>query len=169
VAVREEMGRPAPADTVLLADELRRLQAPYRGLYEIALLMAWVAAVLSLSGMFAVAAHVLARRRKEVAVRMAVGASGRSILRVCLRDVAWAMPIGWAWRRRPPWPCARASFVKRGGCGSGHARCRDAADGWHPGVRRGLAGSASAPHELVGCSPERLNGFVFRSSWNQGP
>jgi ABC-type antimicrobial peptide transport system permease subunit len=56
--------------------------------------MAWVAAVLSLSGMFAVAAHVLARRRKEVAVRMAVGASGRSILRVCLRDVAWAMPIG---------------------------------------------------------------------------
>ncbi len=92
--VQDQMGTQAPTDTVLLADELKRLQSPYRGLYELATLMAWVAAILCVSGMFAVMSDVLARRRKEVAVRLAVGASAMNILRLCLADLAWAMPTG---------------------------------------------------------------------------
>ena len=95
-AVHEQMGTEAPADTVLLSDELRRLQRPYMGVYQLSLVMAWVASVLCLSGMLAVATYVLTRRRKEVAVRMAVGASRGNILRLCLLDIGWAMPVGMA-------------------------------------------------------------------------
>lgn len=95
-AVQDQMRTAAPADTVLLADELTRLQSPYRGMYELAMLMASVAAVLCLSGMFAAATYMLVRRRKETAVRIALGASGGSILRLCLGEMAWAMPLGTA-------------------------------------------------------------------------
>lgn len=95
-AVQQEMNTVAPAATVLLADELARLVSPNRGMYEIALLLASVAGTLSVLGLFAVATYVLARRRKEAALRIAVGASSLNILRWCLRDIAWATPAGLA-------------------------------------------------------------------------
>lgn len=92
--VQQEMSTDGPVATVLLADELRRLQRPYRGMFELALTLAVVAGVFSLLGLIAAATYVLTRRRKEVAIRLAVGASSADIIRLCIRDVAWAMPLG---------------------------------------------------------------------------
>jgi ABC-type antimicrobial peptide transport system permease subunit len=92
--VQQELGMTAPPATVLLADELARLQRPYRSLFTLALALASVAGGLALLGLLAVARYALARRRKEAAVRLAVGATPISILRLCLRDVVWAMPVG---------------------------------------------------------------------------
>lgn len=94
LAVQEEFGTAGPADSVLLTDELARLQAPYRGRYELLALMGWIAATLTIAGMFGVASYTVARRRRELAVHMAVGASRRRILWVCLRDVLAASAVG---------------------------------------------------------------------------
>jgi hypothetical protein len=93
-AVQAEFGTPAPPDSVLLADELTRLQGSYRGRYELLSLMGWIATSLCVAGTFGVGAYTVARRRRELAVRMAVGASRQRILWACLRDLVIASAAG---------------------------------------------------------------------------
>jgi predicted permease len=94
LAVQEEFGTAGPADSVLWAEELARLQAPYRGRYELLALMGWIAGTLTAAGTFGVVSYTVARRRRELAVRMAVGATRGRILWVCLRDVLAASAVG---------------------------------------------------------------------------
>jgi hypothetical protein len=94
LAVQSELGTPAPVDTVLLTEELNRLQSGYRGRYQLLSLMGWIAAVLSGLGMFGVGSYAVARRRRELALRMAVGASRGRILSACLSDLIIAASGG---------------------------------------------------------------------------
>jgi ABC-type antimicrobial peptide transport system permease subunit len=94
LAVQSELGTSAPVYTVLLTEELDRLQGGYRGRYQLLSVMGWIAAILSGLGMFGVGSYTVARRRRELALRMAVGASRGRILSACLSDLIIAASVG---------------------------------------------------------------------------
>lgn len=56
------------------------------------------AVVLALAGLYGVLSHVVAKRRREIGVRMALGASSRTVERMVLRDglrpVIWGVVLG---------------------------------------------------------------------------
>ena len=93
-AVKDHFNTPAPADTVLLTDELLRVQESYRGPYELLSLMGWIGIVLCVAGVFGVGTYAVGARRRELAIRMAVGASRWRILWVSQRDLLVASTIG---------------------------------------------------------------------------
>jgi predicted permease len=85
---------PAPARAVSLEDELVRLQGDYRGRFLLMSLVGWISAALTAAGVFGIGAYTVARRRPEIAVRMALGATRTSILWLCLRDLVMTSTVG---------------------------------------------------------------------------
>jgi ABC-type antimicrobial peptide transport system permease subunit len=54
----------------------------------------FLAVMLAATGIHGVVSYAVARRRREIAIRVAVGATGRSILRLVLRRVAILVALG---------------------------------------------------------------------------
>jgi predicted permease len=63
-----------------------------RSLFAIGLILASLALLLTVSGLFSVLSYIVEQRTKEIGVRMALGASGRSIVRLLF--VESGMPVG---------------------------------------------------------------------------
>ncbi len=57
-------------------------------------LMGLLVVVLTAVGVFSVTAHVVAQRRREMGIRMAIGAQGRQVLRLTLRQSALPVLLG---------------------------------------------------------------------------
>jgi putative ABC transport system permease protein len=53
-----------------------------------------IAAFLAMLGLYGVTAYAVQQRRKEMAIRAALGASGRTIFGIFLRDGAWLLGVG---------------------------------------------------------------------------
>jgi hypothetical protein len=100
-AVRDETSRVDPHLVVrvqLLADSLAMLQATSQITASIAGMVSLLALGLAAIGIYGVVAYVVTRRRREVGIRMALGANvqdvRRLILRQTLRPVAVGLAIG---------------------------------------------------------------------------
>ena len=94
--VQEHYATPMPPYAVFLIDEIERLRAPYRGRFEILSFAGWMTAGLTIVGVFGVCAYTVARRRRELAVRMAMGATRGQILWASLRALIVASSAGTA-------------------------------------------------------------------------
>jgi putative ABC transport system permease protein len=55
-----------------------------------------LAAVLAMLGLHGVISYIVARRRNEVGIRMALGAQRQQAMAMFLRDAAWLVAIGLA-------------------------------------------------------------------------
>ena len=93
----------AQLDRNLPADNLRTLQEQValnisndRILVQLAAVFALLATVMAMLGLYGVMAHSVARRTREIGIRMAVGASPGSIRRMVMRDMLWIAGIGLA-------------------------------------------------------------------------
>jgi putative ABC transport system permease protein len=69
-----------------LGDDLRRQQASRRFLAALFLLFASLGVGLAAFGIFGVVSHSVAERRREIGVRIALGATARDVLHAILRD-----------------------------------------------------------------------------------
>ncbi|MGE0360950.1 MAG: ADOP family duplicated permease [Vicinamibacterales bacterium] len=96
--VRDEARRLAPGvivDGVTTLDAIvERAQAPWRFGAWVFALFAMVATALTALGLFSVVALDVARRRREFAVRLALGASGGAVARSVLAGTARRVAIG---------------------------------------------------------------------------
>ena len=55
-----------------------------------------VAVLLATVGLFGVISHLVARRRKEIGIRMALGANAGQVVGMMARDAGWLLVIGLA-------------------------------------------------------------------------
>ena len=92
--VQERYGTMTPPSMVLLTDELERLRAPYQGRFEILSFAGWMTGGLTIVGVFGVCAYTVARRRRELAVRIAMGATRAQILWTSVRGLLIASAAG---------------------------------------------------------------------------
>jgi hypothetical protein len=76
-----------------------------------------VATLLASIGLYGVMAFVVARRRKELGIRLALGAEPGSVMLLVMREVLMLLAIGlaWAFRRRSgsAGTCPRSSTACR--------------------------------------------------------
>lgn len=91
----EQGGREYPANLGRLADQFHQTFLEER-------LVAWlgtgfsiVGLVVSMIGVYSIAAHAVGRRRRELGVRAAIGARPAALRRVVFMDVAYALLPGW--------------------------------------------------------------------------
>jgi len=86
-APRQPVARAEPMDEILAA-----VRGPQRFSTTLLATFAWIALVLAAAGLWALIAHVVARRTHEIGIRVALGAQPRDVLRMTAgRGVALAM------------------------------------------------------------------------------
>ena len=81
-------------DVRTMDDWIRERTAPSRFVLALLGLFALLALVLAASGTFAVVSHAVSRRRREIAVRMALGARAPSVVRMVLTQHAAWVAVG---------------------------------------------------------------------------
>ena len=77
-----------------MAEVVRNAQWNARMSHRLILLITFIAVVLSAAGLYAVTAHGVAQRRREIGIRMALGASPRQVLRLIMRRVSLQLGLG---------------------------------------------------------------------------
>lgn len=76
-------------------EELRAVQVyPFRAAYWVSSILAGVALLLTLSGVYGVLSYVIAQRTREIGIRMALGATTLSVLSLVLRQMGRLAGIG---------------------------------------------------------------------------
>jgi predicted permease len=76
-------------------DDIRGLQVyPLRAASWVGVLLGGIALVLSVSGLYGVLAYALSQRRKEIGIRIALGATARSVMTLVLRQSGRLALIG---------------------------------------------------------------------------
>ncbi|HUB80580.1 MAG TPA: ABC transporter permease [Bryobacteraceae bacterium] len=88
----------AQIDAALMQERLVAILASFFGL---------LALVLASAGLYGVVAYGAARRRSEMAIRLALGASRAGVLQLMLRDLASLVLIGMPLGLAASWACAR--------------------------------------------------------------
>jgi predicted permease len=83
-------------DVAKVSDGLEKQREEPRALSRLAGLLAAVAFALALVGLYGVTAFVTGQRRQEIGVRIALGASGRDVMRLLMRDSLRPVIIGLA-------------------------------------------------------------------------
>jgi putative ABC transport system permease protein len=79
-----------------LADVVRNAQWNARLSHRLILLITFIAVALSAAGLYAVTAHGVAQRTREIGVRMALGAQPRQVLSLVVRRVLLQLSLGLA-------------------------------------------------------------------------
>lgn len=92
--LREMHSRLLFADVTSLKDQLWRQTWPYRTFGGLFALFALTALVLSLVGAYSLAAHAVEMRYRELGIRMALGATPRSLRRLVLRSGVLRLALG---------------------------------------------------------------------------
>jgi putative ABC transport system permease protein len=93
--VLERVDRDYGAFEVVPLDELPQLMLyPLRAASWIGTLLSAIALVLSISGLYGVLMYVLSQRTREIGIRMALGATATSIVRLMMRQSAWVVGAG---------------------------------------------------------------------------
>lgn len=82
------------AQAVSLADAIRLGLAPQRALATAAGSLGLVGLLLASIGIYGVIAYNIARRRREIGIRMALGASRAAIVWIVVRQAAWVVAVG---------------------------------------------------------------------------
>jgi putative ABC transport system permease protein len=86
-----------PADNLRTLDEQINLNIQNeRMVLQLSAVFAILAATLAMLGLYAVMAHSVARRRREIGIRMAMGAAPARIRLMVLRELLWILGIGLA-------------------------------------------------------------------------
>jgi predicted permease len=97
-AVREQLGEIDPAlpvaDVRLMEDVLSRAQARPRFLTLLLSLFSFVALAIATVGIYGVVSYSVARRTKEFGLRMVLGAQGRDVLGLVMKQGAGMVAIG---------------------------------------------------------------------------
>lgn len=91
-----ERAHPDPLlfETVPLAELVAHQLFPIRVASWIGSLLGAIALVLSVSGLFGVLTYTLSQRTREIGIRMALGATAASVVRLVMRQCAWLAAIG---------------------------------------------------------------------------
>ncbi len=79
-----------------LDDQIRRNIRNDRIVLQLAAVFAILATVLAMLGLYGVMAHSVARRTREIGIRMALGAQSGGIRRMVLREMLWILAVGLA-------------------------------------------------------------------------
>ena len=82
------------SDGTPMADDIDRLLAEERLLAKLMGVVAVIAGVLAIGGLYAVVAFIVAERTRELGIRLALGAQARSIASIVLGRVAWMCAAG---------------------------------------------------------------------------
>jgi predicted permease len=91
----ERVHRDRAAFEVIPLDELPVLMLyPLRVASWIGSLLSAIALVLSVSGLYGVLMYVLSQRTREIGIRMALGATATSVVRLVMRQSAWVVGAG---------------------------------------------------------------------------
>jgi hypothetical protein len=97
-SLQQTIERLEPAGTVVtvtpMAESLATALMPIRITTLLLATLGLIGCVLGMSGLFAVATRVAAHRKFEIAVRLAVGASRRAIVRLVLKEAILTIGIG---------------------------------------------------------------------------
>ncbi len=97
-AIRREVADIDPAipilQTLTMQDQFDNNIAPERVVTTLCSFFGGLAVLLAAIGLYGVMAHSVARRYREIGIRMALGAIPRSVLWLVLRDTAWMIGIG---------------------------------------------------------------------------
>jgi len=92
-----QLDRNLPADNLrTLVDQVALNISNDRILVQLAAAFALLATVMAMLGLYGVMAHSVARRTREIGIRMAIGASPGLIRRMVMRDMLWIAGIGLA-------------------------------------------------------------------------
>lgn len=70
--------------------------APVRFFLVLLSVFAWIAVALAAAGLYGVVAHLVSRRRQEMGIRLALGATGESLIRMVLLETARPTLVGMA-------------------------------------------------------------------------
>jgi putative ABC transport system permease protein len=92
-----DVDKTTPVAVIRTVDQILDSQVQYLRLYML-LLAAFggVAAVLAATGIYGVMAYSVAERTREIGIRLALGAQGRDVLAMMLRQAAWIVGVGLA-------------------------------------------------------------------------
>lgn len=97
-AVRKEVANIDAAIPVLrtltMQDQFDNQIAPERVVTTLCSFFGALAVLLAAIGLYGVMAHTVARRSREIGIRMALGAERGNVLRLVLRDTMWMIGIG---------------------------------------------------------------------------
>jgi len=93
-AVAARDGRGVIVDVATAADRVRQEFGPVRALGIAVAWLGGVALLLAAAGLYAVVAYVVSLRTREIGVRMAVGATQASVVRLVLRQALRLVTIG---------------------------------------------------------------------------
>src|SRR5688572_20510949 len=97
-AVRSALRELDPAALIsnvsTMTDGISGSVAPRRFSTQLLLSFAVLALLLAALGIYGVAAHMVHERRRELSIRMALGASGSVIRRLVFRQAAWLAALG---------------------------------------------------------------------------
>jgi predicted permease len=86
---------PGAIDDIHTMDEILSAQIyPYRAVYWIASALGTLALLLTLSGIYGVQSYLVTQRTREIGIRVALGASTRSVAGLVLRQSLWYALIG---------------------------------------------------------------------------
>ena len=95
--VMANIDRDLPAENLRTLDEQVRINIRTdRIILELAGTFAVLATVLAMLGLYGVIAHSVARRTREIGIRMALGAGPGSIRAMVMREMAWILTLGLA-------------------------------------------------------------------------
>jgi putative ABC transport system permease protein len=98
-AVKRSIGDISPEialDFRVFQTELRDSLLPQQLMATLAGFFGLLAAVLATLGLYGVMSYMVARRRNEIGIRMALGADRREVLVMILREAAWLLAVGLA-------------------------------------------------------------------------
>ncbi len=86
---------PGLADFINPMDDVLALQIyPFRVTGWVAGFLAGVALLMTISGIYGVMSYLVSQRRKEIGIRVALGASAWHVVRMIVRQSAWLAGIG---------------------------------------------------------------------------
>jgi ABC-type antimicrobial peptide transport system permease subunit len=99
-AVRKVIQGVDPAVPIISAASIEEQMAPLtaqdRAIAKLAVVFGGVALALAAIGLYGVLSHGIARRTREIAIRMALGARPGRVMRMVLRETAGVVAIGLA-------------------------------------------------------------------------
>jgi predicted permease len=92
-----DVDRTTPVAAITTVDQILDAQVQYLRLYMLLLAgFGGIAVILAATGIYGVMAYSVAERTREIGIRLALGAQGRDVLAMMLRQAAWIVGAGLA-------------------------------------------------------------------------